>query len=238
MVYESIILNSDRHITIASFLSDRKEFGPAISHLVLGSEEMVKALIVFLEGLGLNLRAIKGVKRFFTNHQVRHTLSKFYYLINVIVKRTLDLKDFLHEVLKQKERGNELQGLNKAISESDSERLTRYSKVWAEKSIGLFEDFFQHIDFWEQADEYKMRGFYVDYKDDLKTPEQITVADYQIAVTSTKSFIAECKRMIDILSNLSEEEKEELIVSFNANAELKYLFAGIIDKGWNYFEKE
>lgn len=61
----TILENSDRHFIVAEKIYEMKDFyGIAISHLILSTEELVKALIIYLEGEGLHLRSIKGIKSF------------------------------------------------------------------------------------------------------------------------------------------------------------------------------
>ena len=79
--YTELLENSDRHFYIATLIADKDEFGMAISHLILGSEELVKAIIIYLDGFGLNIRTIKGVNVLFNHHKPRHYISSMVSMI-------------------------------------------------------------------------------------------------------------------------------------------------------------
>lgn len=47
--YQKLIDNSVRHFKVAEIIFNNEEYGIAISHLILGTEELVKAFILYLE---------------------------------------------------------------------------------------------------------------------------------------------------------------------------------------------
>lgn len=76
MYYPAVRSNANRHLLAADTLARTGDYGNAIAHRILGSEEMVKALILFLEGKGMDLRSIEAIKPLFRFHVPRHKVFK------------------------------------------------------------------------------------------------------------------------------------------------------------------
>lgn len=74
--YPAVRANAQRHNLAADTLQKTGDYGNAIAHRILGSEEMVKALILFLEGKGMDLRSIDAIKPLFKHHVPRHKVFK------------------------------------------------------------------------------------------------------------------------------------------------------------------
>lgn len=64
-VYPLIRRNAEMHFKSAKILSKVKEYPHAVSHLILGTEELIKSFVLLLENKQFNLRAIKGYKKLF-----------------------------------------------------------------------------------------------------------------------------------------------------------------------------
>ncbi len=58
LAYLETIRNANKHIEIAESLQTSREYGVAISHLIIGSEEVVKALILYMDSVGFNFRQV------------------------------------------------------------------------------------------------------------------------------------------------------------------------------------
>lgn len=74
--YPAVRANAQRHNRAADTLQKTGDYGNAIAHRILGSEEMVKALILFLEGKGMDLRSLEAIKPLFKFHVPRHKVFK------------------------------------------------------------------------------------------------------------------------------------------------------------------
>jgi len=48
--YPTVLDNGARQFRIANILADQEEYGSAVSHLVLGAEELLKATALFMAG--------------------------------------------------------------------------------------------------------------------------------------------------------------------------------------------
>lgn len=75
LVYNKLLINARNHFQASELLANNKLYGVAVSHRILASEELVKGLILFFDGIGLNIRQVSGVKKFFSDHQIRHVLA-------------------------------------------------------------------------------------------------------------------------------------------------------------------
>jgi len=218
-VYPSIIKNSDDHFNIAHILQENLHYGSAVSHLVLGSEELVKALIMFFDGIGLKLRQTDGVSRFFRNHKSRHYLSTIIQIISVfVITPVMEIATTYKSITLSKKNISKMNDFERAlfgVDEKESELLiSRWAKKLAESSKPL-------IDFWDEADYFKQQGFYVDYENRLIAPTQIKKADYIIALKATSRFREDCKKLINYFVNLTLKEKNAFISFANSNERFK-----------------
>jgi len=124
--YKSVIENSDRHFKIAEILSHSKEYANAICHLILGTEELVKASILLLDGIGLDIRHnVSGVRKLFYNHPPRHFLSATFSLttsiMNPFLKIIYNVRDYIHNDIDY----NSLSDIEKAIVNKNKAMLKK-----------------------------------------------------------------------------------------------------------------
>ena len=82
------ILNANKHIEVADKLQISSEYGLAISHLIIGSEEIVKALILHMDSVGFNFRQVKGLQSIFDNHKLRYFISFIMFSLSVFLDET------------------------------------------------------------------------------------------------------------------------------------------------------
>lgn len=85
-IYPVVIANAERQYHVASILAANLEYGNAISHLILGSEELLKAATVLMEGKGFNLRKSAGIRKTFYNHRARHSIFKEVFSVLLAFK--------------------------------------------------------------------------------------------------------------------------------------------------------
>lgn len=180
-IYNYFFENSLRHLNIGRILADNNEFGNAISHLVLATEEAVKGTIIFAEGKGFNLRSnVKGFNKFFTDHKIRHEFASYIYSIisNVeIFMRILGIK-------KNQYVPNPLEFVHSLM-------------------VGM--------NWWNKADYYKQRGFYCGFHKTILQPTDLTFKDYDIAKKIATKFYENCNLLVTELNKLSEQELEHVL---------------------------
>ena len=97
--YQICSENGKRHFLVADQIAAIKQYGMAISHLILGSEELLKGLVLLMDHKGFNLRKIKGISRIFGDHRARHSVLKetfsVWLTISGILRKKPSLKNFL-----------------------------------------------------------------------------------------------------------------------------------------------
>lgn len=222
--YEPMLQNAEMHFRIAKIIADEKEYGPAISHLVLGSEETVKALIIFLDGIGMHIREIKGIKRLFTQHTKRHELSGIFLMMSYVITPCWELLERLRVLIHD---------LDARKSMSDFERaLLTVDKKSTESMSASIVDFFtskienkieSHYNFWQDAEKSKQKGFYADYENSLLLPANVLENDYLKAFEICSNYSDFIFKVISNLKVLKNSEAKE--------------FASFINKKTNFYQK-
>ncbi len=124
------------------------------SHLILGSEELVKSFWCLLMSRNVNLKQLPWFTKLFYNHKVRHGLLKDFFSVYLFL---------FNSTLPTRSKGD---GLLKNI------------QVLLSRSINAYGNY----SWWKRADELKQQTFYVDFKDVLLDPSAITKADYPTAL--------------------------------------------------------
>src|SRR4051812_38270732 len=82
-VYKTILKNSDNKWESGKKLADIGDFGGATSFALISVEELIKALIVFLDGKGFEFRSLKGIDTFFKNHKIRYIIAYAMFAMNL-----------------------------------------------------------------------------------------------------------------------------------------------------------
>ena len=200
-VYPVVKTNADRHFRIAKILSESKEHANAVSHLILGTEELIKALALFMEGKGFNFSTMPDYKKIFFNHSARHSVLKEFFSVWIFCKSLVELKK------KKTSENSFLYGLRMVaeVLGAGVEGVTNY--VW-----------------WNEADRLKQNGFYVDYKNGMISPESIDEIDYSKALKITTAFRKDIRVFISALSAANEKDLKGLRSNFETT-DIKNLIA-------------
>lgn len=149
LVYKSVLDNGQSHLDVAEILASNNKFPVAISHLILGSEELIKGLLLFLEGKAFDLRKHKEINLLFNNHKARHTTIWSSLFMWTLIKHLSNLF-------------NPGISLRKIFKLFDGLFIADDSKKW-----------------WKNAEELKQRGFYVDYNNKIILPTELSDKDYK-----------------------------------------------------------
>jgi len=167
--YVKILENSNDQWESAASLAMRGKYGNAITIAIVSIEEMVKALIVQLNGRGFQFGKVKGMNRFFRSHQIRHVIGYAMFIVNVFSEEVIF---FL-----QKFRENPNEGLDfiNAVTSNNEKAHQELS----EYGMGLFESMAKEFEWFSMMETFRQDGLYVDYKDHLKTPIEITENQYR-----------------------------------------------------------
>ncbi|MCU0347070.1 MAG: AbiV family abortive infection protein [Saprospiraceae bacterium] len=82
--YSQLLKNAETKFNTAHHVATEiGDYGTAISIHLTGLEELMKALIIFLDGKGYDFRSIAGIKSIFNNHPLRHLLTFFMFVMSV-----------------------------------------------------------------------------------------------------------------------------------------------------------
>lgn len=170
------IKNAKIHKQTAESTAVYENYGIAVSHLILSTEELIKGLLLYTQGLGLDVRNISGIHLFFTDHIIKHRLatlvSTFYPILQLFMGIIYKMRDKLHNP-----------DLEVEYTENENALLNRDET----KMEAIFSDISEMMDWWDEANENKNKGFYVDYSKMLETPMQVTKLEYTQAFTITDS---------------------------------------------------
>lgn len=158
--YKAVIANSDRKLKSAEILAKEQDYGSAVSLLIVSNEELIKALILFLDGQGFELRKVKGIKSLFNNHRLRYLLAMVFSILAIFGE---DMKNML---LKVRENPQILHDMMNNKAETG-----RKLQLYMIEKIGQIQE---EIAFFSQVDKMRQTGLYSDKPGN----QQITETDY------------------------------------------------------------
>lgn len=227
--YMTILENSDRHFMVAEKISKIDSYGIAISHLILSTEELVKALIIYLDGEGLHLRSIKGIKKFFYHHEIRHFFSNMFVVMSLILRSVMYFAKRINTLTHNPELISSATELETAIINGNESQLDKIVKSLTENKIKHKAELIGiYSDFWDIADQTKQRGLYVDYDKKLYSPNDFSEKDYIFAKEVINSFRRECKKFLNKVKNTPKDERVEIIKFINKDKTLYDTFESMI----------
>lgn len=202
IVYRHVIKQANHHFYIAENISSQSHYGAAISHLILGSEEMIKGVTLLLEAKGFKVRKIKGINKLFRQHGARHNLIRDLFSVWLFT-RPLVIKwintNGQYTVLEADESGKITGGFV-------IEALFKILLGWTKAK--------NNFHWWVNADNLKQKGFYSDYSNGLQLPSNLTVKDYEEAHRHTLRFRNDAQSFIVWLENSPQLKLEEFRKNF------------------------
>lgn len=163
--------NADKHIEIAEKLETSKDYGIAISHLIMGNEEIIKGFILHLDSVGFTFRQVKGLESIFRNHQLRYLTSYILFALSTFLEES---NLWLAERKVHKTFWDIFSEFVKMITSEDQE--TR--NIIMSKIITKLEFLLEEIKKFSDFDNQRQQGNYVDFNDELHTPLNKTEKDY------------------------------------------------------------
>ncbi len=154
-IYKNAIrIKKDAEVIIAN----RKSYSSATSLLILSSEEVVKAALVFLHSENYNIYKLKDAKKFFSDHRIRHQISQL-----------IEMSISIYET--------------SSIWEGRKRKINTFnlkSKFWNNIVNGFFDvveasrpliNSVDRVNLLQEFNNLKNGGLYVDYRDELFTPQ-------------------------------------------------------------------
>lgn len=140
--------NAQNHFESAKILRADNQIGFAISHLIYSAEESIKSVVLLQKYLHIPL-GDDLISDFFTTHNTKHIANKIFSSFHSIFYRTIqNLKDFAS--------GNS----NKSIEDVRDEVFKNLFDGFRAKPKSA--ELKALYDFWNSAENYRVRGMYVE----------------------------------------------------------------------------
>ncbi|MBN8697416.1 MAG: hypothetical protein J0L87_12870 [Bacteroidetes bacterium] len=191
--------NSNKHFKAAISIEKEELYGIANSHLILSSEEGIKALLFLTKFLKIELENI-DISPFFKKHAPKHKVAKEVYWEFKYYNQIMD--SVLKELASKKDKYITFKN---GIPSLDNEKLKQdYVRGLALNKRQLLVSHIrnnweveeQEQKWWNKADYYKNRGFYVNfYNRKWESPDDITKEIYfesKKIVTTIVEFMNAC----------------------------------------------
>ncbi|HYF69067.1 MAG TPA: AbiV family abortive infection protein [Ohtaekwangia sp.] len=166
--FKAVLQNSDLKWNTAAKVAKTKDYGTAISIAVASVEEVVKALIIAMNGYGFEFRKAPSMQRFFKNHQIRYVVAYAMFLVNVFSQ---ELKELFLKINSNPVDG--IDWMNRIIANDPREifKIQAYARL----KFRLIKKEFQ---WFEKVDTFRQEGMYSDFDDGIKSPVSITKKTY------------------------------------------------------------
>ncbi len=188
------IENAKNHLNIA-ILSKEVCFGIANSHLILASEEAIKAMQLFKLSLNVDWQDFIESKKIFSSHKHKHEISYENHLMNSLIdnlfakfvafeKRVRDKNYSKEDIKKIQDRFISKMDFCQSLENIADEILAKDTTK----------------DWWLKANGRKNLGFYVsknETEDDWNGPFEFTESDFNESMTIVANFINEVEQQID-----------------------------------------
>lgn len=156
-----------------------KSYARATSLLILSSEEIIKATLVFLHSKNYKVYELHGAKRFFSDHKIRHHIAQFMEMGNAFL---VAINKWDKGKRKRKKIGSNLINLIYLI---DAGLPILKSKSNIHKI--------------QQFDLLKNQGLYVDFMNDISIPQEIVTEGH---FQETKNLITRIYKFYKVIKIL------------------------------------
>jgi len=160
-------VNSMNHFKYSEITAQSGDFGFAVSHLVLGSEEIIKSLILICLHGNRYFIENNEKEKIFKNHNFKH----------------FNIKEFLKSLTADLQEDFELNFLRYTVYPESCKNKYQSTAIFLSKTLklGLIGDkeIKDLVELMDSANDFKNKGFYVDYDTDWLTPSDITKEIYQ-----------------------------------------------------------
>jgi AbiV family abortive infection protein len=200
VVYKNVLANSDCKWEASERIAEAGEYGTATSLAIISVEEMVKALVLLIDGKGFQFRSVRGMDSLFYHHQIRYFIAYAMFLMGIF-------RDELFRFLKRHHADdNYISGLY-GEWQNDQEKMLRKIKFYAfRKFIQVRREFV----WFSKIDLFRQDGFYSDYEDQLKNPMSISIEDYQKLYDRLKTVREVGLEIFETLNDQDEQTAERL----------------------------
>jgi|GEM_PF-1413412 len=213
--YKRMVNNSDIRWRSAVLLAANNDFGGAIRDHITSIEELVKAMIIYMDSNGFEFRKVDGMDKILTkSHSLRHFMAYLMFVLNVFIE---DIKAFYEKVKMDPTMIKKLNGKTKR----GRMQMRKFMGPYLFKMVLKLKAEFK---WFEKVELLRQTGTHVDYSDKLITPEDISVKDYKqvlIRLENVRFVGKEFLKTFGYENTYMEKEIEKLKSDFKT-------------KGWYY----
>lgn len=210
--YNKIFDNGVSHLNSAKLLADNNEFGHAISHLVLGIEELIKYQVTATHSADNTLftdKEINPQKResIFRLHQTKHDL-----LAEFIEAGSNQFTEIFREYVFYLATGQNLKPEHQKIKENRFKEIGNLINGAFTETNFTEEERTAFFDWLKEANNNKNDGFYVDVKNNVwKTPKDFSKMNYDVALKYATVILSQTKIIKDL--DITDDEFIDLLNS-------------------------
>ncbi|RKR80077.1 AbiV family abortive infection protein [Mucilaginibacter gracilis] len=191
-VYPSIRLNAAKHFHAAKLLAANLDFGNGIAHLILGTEEQVKAAVLMLQAYDFPVRDIKNYDKLFYLHAARHNVLKEFHSIFVFADSVMK-----YRAVRQRTKGGD-----------------NFAKMFMDGLLAV-KDGLENYQWWDSADKLKQNCFYLDYTDEgMIDPARIGVLQWETTFKFITKVTHDLQELTETIVGASGKELAEFRQQF------------------------
>lgn len=206
-MYNKVILNSNRLWKSAGVLANDGDYGGAINKLITSIEELVKAIIMLADAKGFEFRKSDGMQSIIQrSHSIRHLIGYAMFIFNIFID---DLKKVFIKIKQSPEAIIEL---------SENEKLLKKKgKLYILRKTIIIK---RELAWFSKVEKIRQQATYVDLEDEIITPLNLTVKDYNevykrlsnvrmVGKEFIESFNSDDKFLIKQITKLQKQFKDE-----------------------------
>lgn len=202
--YKKMESNSDRRWKSAELLAADKDYGGAIRDHITSIEELIKAMIIYLDANGFEFRKVDGMNRILTkSHSLRHFMAYFMFVLNVF---TEDIKRFYQQISKDPSLIKKWGGKRKIMKGG----MNKFFRFYFFKKVLKLQ---VELKWFAKVESLRQTGTHVDYDNELITPEDISQNDYEqvlLRLSNVRFIGKEFIKTFDAHNSVVAEEIEKL----------------------------
>ncbi|MFA6261191.1 MAG: AbiV family abortive infection protein [Bacteroidia bacterium] len=202
-VYRIILDNSIQRWKSAEHLAKKGDFGGAMSFVIVSTEELIKAFVIFLDSKGFRFRQVNGIWRLFKDHEIRlfiayamYNVPIYFEVIQDAIKELQKLK--IEIVLPDIEAGTDLK-INIGGLPVNKDRIADYFRNKRDVIR-------QEGDWFSEMESLRQKGFYCDYDEELLSPIHVDKKAY----TEVRDKLARVNEVAMVLMNEINSQNPEV----------------------------